>query len=220
MHIDIKDFLEEADIKEALYPGKRIVHACKHIGDFKNHCVVLDWRDPDVLKINVKPGLSGKTLAPEVIKNYPVCLQSDTFVTIEVTNDNESDEDDEEEKGKKGKSGGGGKKMAKKKLEDIEMISARFGDKAENTIPSLGEIKEMVVMGVEIAKEAFGTAFAEMTNQIKHAKVSATQILAKAADMVTKVKPPSFMEAKGDETVSYKYDREKNADIGMKMTLG
>ncbi len=223
MLVNVKEFLDHADVQEALYPGKRIVKPCKHIGQYKNHCVVIDWRDPETINIDVRPGLSGKLLAPEVVKQYPVCFQMPTHVKIKVVNDNEDGEDDEEEgKGSKGKSGGGGKKPAKKKkmsLEDIELIAARFGDSAEGKIPLLGEIKEMMVMGVEIAKESFANAFSELTNQIKHAKISATEILAKAADLVTRVQPPSFIKPKGDETVKYSYDRRKNENIGFKMNF-
>lgn len=223
MLVNVKEFLDQADIKEALYPGKRIVKPCKQIGQYKNHCVVVDWRDPETISIDVKPGLSGKTLIPEVIKEYPVYLQMPTYVKIDVVNDNddEDDEDEGEEGKSKGKSGGGGKKMAKKKtLEDIDLIAARFGKSAQGSIPSLGEIKEMMVMGVQIAKEAFGNAFGELTKQISHAKISATEVLSKAADLVTKVQPPSFMKPKGNETQTYNYDREKNANIGVKMTMG
>ncbi len=232
MLVDVQKFLDYADIKEALYPGKRLVKPCKQIGQYKNHCVVLDWRDPDVIRIDIKPGLKGKHLAPEVIKEYPVCFQTPTYVKIEVVNDSESDNYDEKEdeegkgdegksKGKSGKSGGGKEKQpTRKKLEDIVQIAARFGESVEGKIPSLGKIKEMVVMGKEIAKESFAVAFAELTRQIKHAKISATEILAKAADLVTKVTPPSFLKPTGDETITYKYDREKNADIGIGMSLG
>lgn len=223
MQVNVQEFLKEADVKDNLYPGKRIVKPCKQIGDFKNHCVVIDWRNPDEINIDVRPGLSGKALAPEMVKKYPVCFQTPTYVKIQVTNDNQSetseDDDDEETKGKKGSGGSGGKKPAKK-LEDIELIAARFGDSAEGQIPSLGEIKEMVVLGVQIAKEGFMNAFSELTRQINHAQIRATDILSKAADLVTKVQPPSFLEPKGDEKVGYSYDREKNADIGMRMSLG
>jgi hypothetical protein len=218
MLVDVQKFLDYADIKEALYPGKRLVKPCKQIGQYKNHCVVLDWRDPDVIRIDIKPGISGKHLAPEVVKEYPVCFQTPTYVKIEVVNDNADDDDDEGEEGKsKGKSDGGGKQPAKKKLEDIEKIAARFSKSVEGAIPSLGKIKEMVVMGMQIAKEGFAIAFAELTRQIQHAKISATEILAKSADLVTKVTPPAFLKPSGDETVTYKYDREKNADIGVGM---
>lgn len=223
MQVNVKQFLVDADIKEAVYPGKRIVKKCKQVGEYKNHCVIVDWRDPATITIDIKPGLSGKHLAPEIVKKYPVCFQMPTHVVIDITNDNDSDSDDDEEgdgEKSKGKSGGGGKKPAKKKLEDIEIIAARFGDSAEGDIPASGTIKEMVVMGVEIAKNAFGAAFSELTEQIHHAHLVMTEVLAKAADMVTRVQPPEFMEPKGNETAQYNYDRDKNADIGFKMSLG
>ncbi len=223
MLVDVKKFLEFADIQEALYPGKRLVKPCKQVGQYKNHCVVMDWRDPDVIRIDIKPGLSGKQLAPEVIKEYPVCFQAPTYVKIEVVSDNDNDEKESEEgeKGKsKGKSGGGGKQPARKKPENLKKIAMSFSKSVEGQIPSLGKIKEMMVMGMEIAKEGFAVAFAELTRQISHAKISATEILAKSADLVTKVTPPAFLKPKGDEQVTYKYDREKNADIGIGMSLG
>ncbi|MGH1404844.1 MAG: hypothetical protein ACRBDL_11445 [Alphaproteobacteria bacterium] len=220
MHVNLEKFLEEADVKETLYPGKRVVKPCQQIGEYKNHCVVIDWRTPDTIEIDIRPGLSGKQLAPEVIKKYPVCFQTPTHVKINVVNDNDDDQDDEEEKKGKSSGGSGGKKPANKKLEDVDLIAARFGDSAEGQVPALGEIKEMVVMGLEIAKEAFTNAFSELTRQINHAQIRATDILSKGMDLVTKVAPPSYMEPKGDEKVSYNYDREKNADIGLRMSLG
>ncbi len=220
MQVNLQNFLNDADFNDGVYPGKRTVKPCKQVGEFKNHCVVVDWRDPNTIKLDVRPGLSGKRLAPEVIKQYPVCFQTPTSVTIKVVNDN-SDDEEEEGKGKSsGKGGSGGKKPAKKKLEDIDLISARFEKSADGAIPSLGEIKEMMVMGMQIAKEAFGQAFGELTKQIGHAKIAATEVLAKAADVVTRVTPPEYVTPKGDETATYQYDREKNADIGMKMSLG
>lgn len=219
MRINILEFLDHADIKEALYPGKRIVKSCKQIGEYKNHCVVIDWRDPDEITMDIRPGLSGKILAPEIKKQYPVCFQMPTTVKINVINKKKKKkDDDDEEKGKSG--GGGGKKPTKKKLEDTQRVGERFEKSVQGKIPKLGEIKDMVVMGKQIAQEAFSNAFTELTKQIAHAKITITEILAKAADLVTRVEPPSFIKPSGDETTHYNYDREKNADIGFKMTLG
>lgn len=219
MQVDLKKFLEQADIQESFYPGKRIVKPCKQTGEYKSHCVVLDWRDPENIHIEVKAGLSGKHLAPENLKHYPVCFQMPTYINIKVVNDNKDDDEDEDdtEEGKsKGKSGGGSKKPAKKKkLENIALISDRFSQKAEGQIPARGKIMDMVVLGVQMAKDTFDAAFSELTKQISHAKVSATEILAKTSDFVTRVTPPGFLKPRGDETQKYKYDREKNADIGM-----
>ncbi len=221
MQVDVKSFLDNADVKDSLYPGKRIVKPCKQIGEYKNHCVVIDWRDPEAIQIDIKPGLSGKQLAPEIVHQYPVCFQMPTSVRIKVINDNISDEEDDEDEKSKGKSGGGGgKKPAKKKLEDVEVIGSCFDKHAEGKIPNVGEIKSMVVLGVQLAKEAFGTAFQELTKQIQHAKITATEVLSKAADMVTRVEPASYIKPTGDETQRYQYDRDKNADIGFKSNFG
>lgn len=225
MKVNIRQFLDDAGIEDPLYPGKRLVQKCKQTGEFKSHCVVLDWRAPDRLHMEIKAGLSGKQLEPKDLKHYPVCFQSPTYIDIAVPNDNKGqkdDEDDDEGKGKaSGKGGSGGKKPApKKKLEDIALIAGRFGASVEGKIPETGTIVDMVVMGMTIAKEAYESVFTQLTAQIRHAKISATELLAHAGNMVTRVLPPSFLKPKGDETAQYKYDREKNADIGFRPGLG
>lgn len=223
MLLNIKKFLKEAGITEALYPGKRLVKKCKIPGDYKSHSVVLDWRDPDKLRLEVKAGLSGKDLEPKDLKKYPVSFQTPTYVEIDVKSEKtDSDEEEDEEKGKSGgKGGSGGKRPLKKKgLEDIEVIAARFGDSAEGRVPEEGTIREIVVMGLQIAKEAFETVMSELAKQISHAVIATTELVAKAGELITRVQPPSFLKPKGDETAKYKYDREKNADIGFKPSFG
>lgn len=220
MKVNVKEFLQEAGITEAFYPGKRLVHAMRHTGEFKSHCVVLDWRNPDKIRLEIKAGLSGKDLEPKKLKYYPVCFQTPTYVEIEMVEaKNDNSEDDSEEEGSKGKSssGGGGKQPAKKKvtLDSMKLVAAdAFGSAIQGKIPELGAIKEMVVMGMTIAAEAYGSVMGVLAHQIQHAKISATELLASAGELVTKYMPPSFMKPKGDETAKYKYDREKNADIG------
>lgn len=225
MQVNVKKFLEESGISEPFYPGKRLVHPCRQVGEYKSHCVVMDWRSPDHVRIELKAGLSGKDLAPEKLKYYPVSLQSPTYVDIEITNDNKGEKEDksEEEEGKSssGKGGGGGKKPAGKRLEDVKLMAAgAFGSVMEGKIPEMGVIVGMVVMGTEIAQEAYANVMGKLAQGIAHAKVSATDLLARAGDFVTKYEPPSFMKPKGDETASYKYDREKNADIGYRPGFG
>lgn len=225
MLMNIKEFLHEARLEEEFYPGKFFVKPFVQPGEFKSHCVVMDWRSEDTIRIEVKAGITGKDLPLKALKSYPVCFQMPTYVDIKITNDNNDEDGEDEDDGEnssRGKSGGGGgKKMQKKKkLEDIKKIASRFSGHAEGKIPSFGEITQMVVMGVALAKENFTQAFTELTKQISHAKVSATEILAKGVNLVTRVQPPSFMKPKGDETASYKYDRNKNADIGLKPGFG
>ncbi len=223
MQVNIKQFLDHIEVQDSLYPGKRIVKPCKQIGEYKNHCVVIDWRNPEMIKIDVRPGLSGKILAPEVTKQYPVCFQMPSYVNIKVINENnKKDEDEDDEKGSKGKSGsGGGQKPTRKKktLLDTMPISKKFDQSVAGKTPIFGEIIEMMIMGKEIAQEAFTRTFTELSKQIQHAKITMTEVLATAVDVLKRVEPPSFIKPKGDETMRYKYDREKNADIGFKMSL-
>lgn len=216
MRVNVKEFLEQSGIEEAFYPGKRLVHRMRQTGEYKSHCVVLDWRNPDQIRIEIKAGLSGKDLEPKRLKYYPVCFQAPTYVEVEVVNDNKTEEEDESEGKSSGKSSGGGK-QPKKNLKDI---SSAFTSAIESAAPELAEIKEMVVLGKEIAQEAYGKVMAELSTQIEHLKISTTDLLSKASDLVTRYAPPSFMEPKGDEQAGYKYDREKNANIGFKQTMG
>lgn len=214
MQLNIKEFLHEAEIDEAFYPGKRLVKTCRVAGEFKSHCVVLDWRNPDKIRIEIKAGLSGKSLDPKELKYYPVSFQSPTYVDIEVVNDNKEDDTEEEEGKASGKGGSGGKKP-KKSLKDISALAMdAFGAVAEGKVPELGTIVEMMVMGKEIAAEAYGEVMKTLTTQIEHGKIIATDLIAKAGKFVTKYTPPSFMKPTGNEDATYKYNREKNADIG------
>lgn len=211
MKLNLKEFMQETGITEPFYPGKRLVKACRQPGDFKSHCVVFDWRDPAKIVVEVKAGLSGKSLPVAQIREYPVSFQSPTFVEIEMLNDNE---EDEEGKGRAGGSGGG---MKKKKLSDLNGIMAKaFSDISEGRIPERGEVTRMVVMGMEIAKEAMAAVMTKFCQQIEHSRIAATDLLAQAGNFITRYTPPAFMQPKGDEDKTYKYDRNKNEDIGMR----
>lgn len=216
MQVNVKQFLEESGITEAFYPGKRLVHKCQQPGEYKSHCVVLDWRNPDKIRIEVKAGLSGRDLEPSKLKYYPVSFQTPTYVDVEIVNDNE----DEEEEGKaSGKGGGGGKKPARK-LEDVAAFASEaFGKVVDAAAPEVGKIVEMVILGTQIAKEGYANAMGALASGMAHMKIGATDLLASAGKLVTKVEPPSFMKPKGDETAKYSYSAEKNADIGYRPGL-
>lgn len=212
MRVNVKQFLEEAGITEAFYPGKRLVHACRQEGQFKSHSVVLDWRNPDKIRIELRAGLTGKELSIKELKSYPVSFQTPTFVDVEIINDNKEDEE-----GKSTGSGGGGGKSPKKSLESMRSLASEaFGSVREGKIPEMGKIVEMVIMGTKIAAEAYGKVMGVLAKQLQHAKIQATDLLAQAGDFVTKYTPPAFMAPTGDEQKVYKYDREKNADIGFR----
>jgi hypothetical protein len=216
MQVNIKEFLEESNITEAFYHGKKLVHSCKQTGEYKNHCVVMDWRDPSKVRIEIKAGMSGKDLTPEKLKYYPVSLQSPTYVDIEIVNDNDEKEEEEEEGKSKGKSGSGSKGIKKKK----RLAMDAFINVVEGKTPDVGKIVEMVVMGTKIAADAYANVMGKLAHGIQHAKISTTDMLAQAGKFVTKYTPPAFMKPTGDEQATYQYDREKNADIGYRPGLG
>ena len=194
MNVQIEKLLAKTGLTEPLYPGKRFVQTCA-IGPFKSHCVVYDWRDPEHLKIEIRAGTNGKPLPVDELKKYPISFQADTHVVIKIAND------EEEGEGKQGKSGSGSKSPKKSKMGFMKV--------AEGKIPGIGMITELVVMGKEIAAEAYGRVMDTLVTQIEKLKVSPTDLMAKAGDFVTKYTPPSFMQPKGDEQASYSYDREK-----------
>jgi hypothetical protein len=175
--------------------------------------VVFDWRNPDKIRIELRAGISGKELTIKELKNYPVSFQLPTYVDVEIINDNK-----EEEEGKStGGSGGGSSKGPKKSLESMRSLASEaFGSVREGKIPEFGKVVELVVMGTKIAAEAYGKVLGTLVTQIAHAKIQATELLAQAGNFVTKYTPPSFMAPTGDEQKVYKYDREKNADIGFR----
>lgn len=219
MQVNVKQFLKDSGVNEPFYPGKRFVKACHIPGDHKSHSVVFDWRDPDKIRVDIKAGLTGRDLDNKILRQYPVSFQTPTFVEIDVLNDNvlQSSEDEDEESEGRASGGGGGKGMKKKKLSDLNgLMSKAFADISEGKVPELGDVTKMVVMGMEIAKEAFEGVLKVFTQQIEHAKIAQTDMLAKAGKFITRYTPPAYMEPKGDEDKAYKYDRLKNENIGMR----
>jgi hypothetical protein len=219
MKVNLEKFLKESGIDEPFYPGKRLVKSCRQPGEYKSHCVVFDWRNPDKIRVEVKAGLTGKDLVVQQLKSYPVSFQSPTYVEIEIMNDNTNKEKEDEE-GKASGSGGSGdsRGFKKKSLSELSgFMSKAFSTIVEAKAPSLGKITEMVIMGKQIAEQAFEAVFESLTSQISHAKIAATDLLAHAGKFITTYTPPSFMKPRGNEDAKYKYDREKNADIGIKL---
>jgi hypothetical protein len=195
MNVQIEELIARFGLKEPLYPGKKLVQIAS-VGEFKSHCVVYDWRDPEQLRIEIKAGTTGRDLPLKELQKYPVSFQSPTHVVIEIA-------EEEEEEGRKGKAGSGSRKPKKKtSLEGFLRV-------AEGKIPALGKITEMVVMGKEVAAEAYDKVFETFANQIEKMKISPTDLLAKAGNFVTKYTPPAFLQPKGDEQAQYQYNREK-----------
>lgn len=216
MDVNIRELLDHAGIEEKFYPGKRFVKTCAQPGEYKTHCIVLDWRESEKIRIDVKAGHTGLDLKPKDLKHYPVSFQAPTYVEIAIDEMRTAEdiEDEEDGEGSRGKSGSGGGKGHKKKAK--RNLNA-FADVMKGKIPEAGTVDKLVVMGKEIAKEAYGAVLEKLTEQIKQAKVIATDLLAQAGKFISTVEPPAFMQKKDgvQYDAKYKYDRERNQDIGM-----
>ena len=189
MQVNINEFMSECGVEEKIYPGKRLVHRLPQPGENKSHCVVYDWRHADTLHIEIKAGLTGNTLPPKEMKKFPISFQSPTYIDIDTSaNGNafeeiEEEGDEEGEEGSKGKGGGGGKRPKPKKL-----AMNAFAQVMEGKIPELGDVKKLVLMGKEIAKDAMGAVLTSLAAQIKSMSVAPVNLLANISK-VTKIAP-------------------------------
>ena len=213
MQINIKEFIEQSGLEEPFYPGKRLVKLCPQPGEYKSHCVVYDWRNPELIRIEIKAGLSGRDMPANDLVRYPVSFQAPSFIEIDVHTgemrsiEGSTDDEEDEESGSKGKSGGGGKRPAKKKS---SLSLASFATAVVGLLPESGIVSKMVIMGKEIAENAYASVLHKFESQIQHSKISASDLMAAAGKLVTKFTPPAFLKPKGDESKVYKYNREKN----------
>ncbi len=215
MQVNIKEFIEQSGLDEPFYPGKRLIKLCPQPGEYKSHCVVYDWRNPEFIRIEIKAGLSGRDIPANDLVRYPVSFQAPSFIEIDVHSgemrsiEGSSDEDDDEDtgSGSKGKAGGG-KRPAKKKSFSLSMAS--FATAVEGVLPESGVVSQIVIMGMKIAENAYESVLHKFESQIQHAKISTSELMAAAGKLVTKFTPPAFLKPKGDENKVYKYNREKN----------
>ena len=219
MQVNIQELVKETGLDEKIYPGKKLVKKYAQPGEFKSHCVVFDWRS-NLLRVELKAGLTGRALDLSDLKNYPVCYQAPTFLELITENDNIEDKDDDDEEESKGKSGGGGKKPLKKKLEDSDLSLSAFEKVTDGEVPEMGEIEKFVVMGKELAQEAFAQAFENLKEQLHQTKVMAMDIMKDVGNIIQKATPGGGLEAKGDESIKYKYDSEKTAALFGGMSPG
>jgi len=222
MQVNIQELVKESGLDEKIYPGKKLVKKYVQPGEFKSHCVTFDWRS-DTIRVELKAGLTGRALDLSDLKNYPVSYQAPTFIELisseEFDTKAEDEDGDEDEEETKGKSGGGGKKPGHK-LEDDELNLSAFEKVTEGVIPELAEIEKFVVMGKELAQEAFTQAFENFKEQLHQTKVMAMDIMKGVSDIIQKATPGGGLEAKGDESIKYKYDTEKTASLFGSMSPG
>lgn len=213
MQVNIQELLDSADLSDPVYPGKKLVKKYAVPGQYKSHCVIFDWRKNETLHVELKAGQSGKDLDPKDLKQYPVSFQAPTYLDIAIDgqNDNDETDEDEDEDGEKGKSGGGGKKPARKKDDEISLSA--FEKVTEGKIPGLGDIEKFVVMGKELAQEAYETAFNNLKEQLSQTKIMAMDLMKDVGNIIQRATPGGGLEAKGNESLNYKYDIEKNGPM-------
>jgi hypothetical protein len=207
--------LKDAGFDDTIYPGKRIIKKFPQSGDHKSHCAVGDWSNPEKFRLELRAGLTGAPLPLSELKQYPVSFQAQTYVDI-AFNDNHKDEDGEGES--KGKSGGGGKQPKRATLDDPGVSLSAFGRAMEGVVPVTGEIQKFVVMGKELAREAYEVALNNLVHQLQQVKVLAIDILKGTSDIIKKATPGGGLAAKGDETIRYKYDAERTGPMFGSMT--
>lgn len=219
MKVNVRELLEQCEFEDTnIYPGKRVVKNFPQGGDHKSHCAVADWSNPERFRLQLMPGLTGKPLPLSELKQYPISFQAQTYIDIGFQNDNVNTEDEEDGESK-GKSGGGGKKP-KRSLEDSGLSLNAFGKAMQGAVQAVGEIEKFVVMGKELAKEAYATALENLTHQLQQAKVLAIDILKNTSDIIKKATPGGGLAAKGDETIRYKYDAERTGPMfGANLTM-
>lgn len=216
MKVDVKDLLKSAGLEdEAFYPGKKVVKKFTQHGEHKSHCMVFTWHD-HLVRAELKAGMFGHSLDAKELRHYPVSFQAPTYVEILTgKNDNHMVDEDEDEDGEggKGKSGGGKKPKMKPEI-DMSMTSLNaFSKTADGVVSTVGEIKKFVIMGKEIAKEAYAQAFENLKVQIAQTKVMAIDLMKGVSNIIHRATPGGGLEARGDETIKYKYDAEKTAPM-------
>lgn len=83
--ITAEDFLRKTGMEEPMAPGMikyRYVTGDKEGGSYT---IVYDWRsNPEKIRVEVRPGLSGKMPAKEEMKNYAVWLQTQNFLELDL----------------------------------------------------------------------------------------------------------------------------------------
>tara|TARA_B100001750_G_scaffold242481_1_gene255950 strand:- start:17 stop:298 length:282 start_codon:yes stop_codon:yes gene_type:complete len=84
--VTAEDFLKKTGMEEPMAPGMikyRYITGNKEGGSYT---VVYDWRsNPDKIRVEVRPGLTGKMPPKEELKNYAVWLQSRNFLELDLS---------------------------------------------------------------------------------------------------------------------------------------
>ncbi len=83
--MNAEDFLKKTGMEEPMAPGMikyRYITGDKEGGSYT---IVYDWRtDLNKIRVEVRPGLTGKMPPKEELKNYAVWLQSQNYLELDL----------------------------------------------------------------------------------------------------------------------------------------
>ena len=80
------DFLKKTGMDEPMAPGMIKYRYVKGDKDGGSYTIVYDWRsDLDKIRVEVRPGLSGKMPPKEELKNYAVWLQTQNYLEFDLS---------------------------------------------------------------------------------------------------------------------------------------
>lgn len=80
-----EDFLKKTGMEEPMAPGMIKYRYVKGDKEGGSYTIVYDWRsDLEKIRVEVRPGLSGKMPPKEELKNYAVWLQSQNYLELDL----------------------------------------------------------------------------------------------------------------------------------------
>lgn len=85
MSMSAEDFLKKAGLDEPLAPGQ--IKYKQHIGEKSStsYTMVYDWKtDPNKIRVEVRPGLSGLLPPKNDLSKYAVWLQTQNFMELDL----------------------------------------------------------------------------------------------------------------------------------------
>jgi len=144
--------------------------------------------------------------------NIQVSYQAPTYLEFVTDQDNASENEDEDETSSASGKGGSGKAPASKKEDSAPSLSA-FDAEAEGTITEKATIQKFVVMGKELAQEAFSKAYENLEAQLNQTKIMAMDVMRGVGDIIKKATPGGGLESKGNETVNYQYNADRTIGL-------
>jgi hypothetical protein len=84
--ISAEQFLQKTGMEEPMAPGMIKYRYVTGDKEGASYTVVYDWRsNPDKIRVEVRPGLSGKMPPKEEMQNYAVWLQTQNFLELDLT---------------------------------------------------------------------------------------------------------------------------------------